>query len=85
MLEYADVCAVSNEHIGRTGTIIHRIRTGEAESIRTAPRNVAMYVGREVDQEIEDMLERGLIEPSDSPWAASVKLVRTKDGKQRFR
>ena len=38
----------------------------------------------EVDQEIEDMRKRGVIEPSESLVAASVVLDRKKDGTQRL-
>ena len=35
-------------------------------------------------QEVTRMLEKGIIEPSKSPWASNIVLVRKKDGKTRF-
>ena len=37
-----------------------------------------------VDRELEKMLKEDIIEPSDSPWAANVVLVKKKDGSVRF-
>ena len=37
-----------------------------------------------MDQHIDDMLERNVIEPSSSPWASPIVLVRKKDGTTRF-
>ena len=34
--------------------------------------------------EVEKMLKRGVIEPSNSPWSSSVVLVTKKDGGVRF-
>jgi len=36
------------------------------------------------DQALWEMQQAGLIEPSDSPWAAAVVMVPTKGGKWRF-
>ena len=35
-------------------------------------------------RQVEELKQRGVIEPSDSPWAANVVLVRKKDGTKRF-
>ena len=37
-----------------------------------------------VDRELEKMLKKDIIEPSDSLWAANVVLVKKKDGSVRF-
>ena len=38
----------------------------------------------EADKLLEDMLKRGVLEPSSSPWSSGVVLVKKKDGLTRF-
>ena len=38
----------------------------------------------DVDREIKDMLDKGVIEESDSPWSSSIVLVKKKDNTLRF-
>ena len=35
-------------------------------------------------RQVKELQQRGVIEPSDSPWAANVVLVQKKDGTKRF-
>ena len=56
----------------------HKIST---ES-RAANQKTPVHLHVPVDQHIDDMLERNVIEPSSSPWATP--LVRKKDGTTRF-
>ena len=37
-----------------------------------------------VDRQVNDMLERGLIRPSNSPWSSPIVLAPKKDGDYRF-
>ena len=48
------------------------------------PRRLPYAYRKETDDQIRDMLDRGVIQPSISPWASPIVLVRKKDGKYRF-
>ena len=39
---------------------------------------------QEVDTHVAEMLRRGVIEPSNSPWSSPIVLVKKKDGSTRF-
>ena len=57
----------------------HEINTGSAKPIKQRLRRLPHYAVNEVDRQVDDMLKRGIIEHSNSPWAAGVVLVRKKD------
>ena len=43
-----------------------------------------MHMNKEVDAQIDNMLEETVIKPSKSPWASSIVIVKNKDGSSRF-
>jgi Retroviral aspartyl protease. len=57
---------------GATKLIQHQIRLSQAEPIkqRYRPQNPRMQAI--INQEVDDMLEQGIIEPSSSPWSSPV-------------
>ena len=52
--------------------------------IRLRPCRVAQTQRQKIAAHVEDMLDRNIIQPSVSPWAAPVVLVPKKDGQDRF-
>ncbi|PIK46152.1 hypothetical protein BSL78_16973 [Apostichopus japonicus] len=70
--------------IGRTQVDRHRIDTGTHPPIRQAARRLPIHKQEEATGEINEMLSGGVIEPSCSPWASPIVLVRKKDGSLRF-
>ena len=83
LLSYADVFACSDSEVGRTSKIRHTIHTDEPP-IRQAVRRIPPVKRQEVQKLLSEMQEKDVIEPSSSPWASPIVLVRKKDGSTRF-
>ena len=81
---YSDVFSQGDHDIGRTNRVKHSIHTTCPAPIRQKPRRPPMGQRDEIDKQINDMLARGIIQPSSSPWASPIVLVDKKDGTKRF-
>ena len=75
---------VFDESLDHTDVIQHHIDTGSALPIRQYPRRLPYAYCEEAKQQITDMLQQGIIQPSHSPWASPIILVIKKDGEYRF-
>lgn len=84
ILQYRDVFECENGRSGRTKIVKHRIDTGDARPIRQTPRRLPQVKREEAEKIVQQMERDGVIEPSSSPWASPVVLVRKKDGSTRF-
>ena len=82
--DYMDIFAARDEDCKHTGLVQHAIDTGSAKPIRQRPHRLSLAKRQVAEDKIREMLAAGVIEPSDSPWAAPVVLVRKKDGSWRF-
>ena len=81
---WTGVFAAHDEDFGQTDAVQHQIHTGDAAPIRERHRPLPPSMYREMKLLLGDMLEKGVITESRSPWAAPIVLVRKKDGKWRF-
>ena len=82
--KYRDVFAFSDDQLGRTSLVQCNIDTGDAMSIKQRPYRTTPENKQEIDRQVNDMLERGIIEESVSPWSSPVVLVKKKNGETRF-
>ena len=82
--EYRDNFATSPEELGRTGLVTHNIDTGDQPPIRQRPYRVSHQQRTIIEEHVTDMLNRGIIQPSVSPCASPVVLVKKKDNTDRF-
>jgi hypothetical protein len=76
----------SNDFKG-TDLVEHEIITGDAEPIRRPPYRVPFSLRQEMDRQVQDMLKKGVIRESTSPWSAPAILVPKKSptGSRSFR
>ena len=84
LTKYQSAFAKSSDDLGRTNLVQHYINTGNAAPIRQPPRRLPFGKRQMEKEEIQKMLERGVIEPSTSAWSSPVVLVTKKDGTTRF-
>ena len=82
--KYRDIFAFSDDQLGRTSLIQHTIDTGDAHPIKQRPYRTSPEAKQEIDRQVNDMLQRGIIQESVSPWSAPVVLVKKKNGETRF-
>ena len=84
LLSHADIFATGDDDLGRTNHLSHTISTGSHMPIRQQARRMPPYQRSEVKELLESMLARDVIQPSKSPWASPIVVVRKKDGSARF-
>lgn len=62
----------------------HTIDTQDARPLKEPPRRVPYHLESEINKQIDEMLNKNIIEKSASPWASGVVLAKKKDGSLRF-
>ena len=81
---YSDVLTLDPSELGVTSVVQHSIDTGDHRPIRQPVRRLPFALWPQVDKLVQERLTEGVIQPSSSPWASPVVLVRKKDGTMRF-
>uniref|UniRef100_A0A8C5PG64 ribonuclease H n=1 Tax=Leptobrachium leishanense TaxID=445787 RepID=A0A8C5PG64_9ANUR len=69
---------------GYTSVALHRVDTQSQTPLRQTAYRIPDAVRDGMQKEIREMLDLGVIEPPESPWASPVVLVPKKDGTTRF-
>ena len=84
LIKYQSVFAKSSDDLGFSDRVEHHIDTMGAEPIKEHVRRLPL-AKREIErEEVRKMLQKGVIEPSISPWSSNIVLVTKKDGSTRF-
>eukprot|EP00112_Aurelia_sp_Birch-Aquarium-sp1_P024273 Seg760.9 transcript_id=Seg760.9/GoldUCD/mRNA.D3Y31 product="Retrovirus-related Pol polyprotein from transposon 297" pseudo=true protein_id=Seg760.9/GoldUCD/D3Y31 len=65
-----DIFASTVKEIGTTHVTEHVVDTADSRPIKQLPRRLAQALKPVVDKQVNEMLEAGVIRPSNSPWAS---------------
>ena len=82
LIKYESVFSKNDEDLGKTNVVEHRIPTGESLPVKQYPYRVPLAKREIAEKEIQKMAERGIIEPSNSPWCSPVVLVVKKSSNE---
>ena len=70
--------------LGHTSLLQHRINTGSEGPIQCPPRRIPQARREDVRRLLREMLNNGIVEPSEGPWSSPIVLAKKKDGTLRF-
>ena len=71
--------------LGTTQLLQHEIHLEDgSRPVRQKQRNIPLGIRRQVDKKISEMRRHGIIEPSTSPWASNLIVVRKRNNEIRL-
>lgn len=82
--KYWDRFQFPGESLGHITVEKHVINTGDAPSVRRRAYPVSLKQQKIIEDEVNDLLAKGVIIPTISSWASPVVLVNKRDGEIRF-
>jgi len=82
--EYVDVFSKGEFDVGCTRLIEHHIETGQHRPVRQALRRHPIAYLDAIDEYVDQLRQKDMIEPSGGPWCSNIVVVRRKDGRLRL-
>ena len=82
--KFKDVFASNPKKPSLVQNMEHRIITEDAQPTRQKPRRIPQAWNKEVNEQVQEMLDNEIIRPSSSPWNAPILMVKKKDNSMRF-
>lgn len=80
LLNSVDVFALDDSELGRTSLVKHSIDTGDHPPIKQQSCRTLFVQREKISQLIDEMQQRGVVQPSASAWASPIVIVPKKDG-----
>ena len=74
LCKHQAVFALSDLDLGRTHHTTHQIDTGTAKPIKQRPRGTSPWKQVEINRQVDNLLDRGIIKESNSAWSSPVVL-----------
>lgn len=82
--KWKDVFSTHNLDYGRTSLVEHKINLSKEDPIKLRHRRIPPAMYEEVRAYLQELIDAGQIQPSQSPWSFPLVLVRKKDGTLRL-
>ncbi len=82
--QFKDVVTQHKDDLGQTNILKYKINLVHLFPITARPKSFDPAMQRKMKQEIQDLLRRGIICPSISPYSASILVVEKKNGTIRI-
>src|SRR6266542_5648253 len=76
--------AQHKDDVGRMNVFKHKINLMHPFPITARPKSFDLAMQRKMKQEVQNLLRRGIIRPSISPYFASISVVEKKNGTIRI-
>ena len=80
----ATVMFFTGDQLSKTSLVQHVIDTGDVRPIKQRPYRTSPRCKQEINRQVDDMLQKGIIRESVSPWGSPVVLVKKKNDSFRF-
>ena len=78
---YQDVFSTGERDMGHTQLIEHSIPViKDTKPVQLPPHRLGPQKEEKAERQVQDLLNRGLIEPANGTWSSPVVLVKKKDG-----
>ena len=84
LTDHHEAFCLDKKERGATDLMLLHIDTGDTPLKKQAIRRTRFAVREEVTRQLKKMQAMGVIQPSSSPWASPVVMVKIKDGSHRF-
>ena len=84
LFHYSYIFSAGGNDIGRCDILKHQIPTGDNKPVKLPPRQIPIHLRGAVDDELDRLLDMGIIRPSASPWSSCIVVVRKSDGTIRI-
>ena len=83
LIDYADVFSGPSGELGLTHLTEHVIDTGDHEPVRMPFRRFSSHQRSVISEQVQQMLEKGVLKESVSAWNNPLVLIRKRDGSYR--
>ena len=77
---FSDIFATGPHDYRLAKGVSHQIDTGDSPPFRAKPYCRSQVKDAQVSKELKQLLEAGLLAPSQSPWASPLLILKKKDG-----